>query len=349
MPIPYRRVDCNKPGISRQRKGRGFVYLQNGKRVEDAYTISRIRNLGIPPAWKDVWICSDDKGHIQAIGTDAAGRKQYLYHQKWRERRDQQKFDKMIQFAENIPKVREVTNEHLALSGMPKDRALACAVRLMDRGFFRIGSEGYTEQNQSYGLATMLKDHVTLGKGGDVTFDFVGKSGKVQHKSVVDPLVFETVAALKRRRGGSQELLAYKVGNAWFDVKSIDINEYLKRLAGSEYSAKDFRTWHATVWAAIGLAVSYATATSQTARKRAISRMVKEVAEQLGNTPAVARRSYIDPRVIDQFENGITIGGTLEMIGDSDPFDDGTLGIVEEAVLDLVRGKKDSEHLDQVA
>jgi len=348
MPIPYRRVDCNKPGISRQKRGKGFVYLQNGKRVEDPYTISRIRNLGIPPAWKDVWICTDDKGHIQSIGTDAAGRKQYLYHQKWRERRDQQKFDKMIQFAESIPKVREMTNEHLALPGMPKERALACAVRLMDRGFFRIGSEGYTEQNKSYGLATMLKEHVTLSHS-EITFDFIGKSGKEQHKSIVDPLVFDTVTALKRRRGGTKELLAYKVGGTWFDVKSIDINEYLKELAGDEYSAKDFRTWHATVWAAIGLAVSYATASSKTARKRAISRMVKEVAEQLGNTPAVARRSYIDPRVIDQFENGMTIGGTLEMIGDSDPFDEGTLGIVEEAVLDLVQGNKASEHLNKVA
>ncbi|MBA2726317.1 MAG: DNA topoisomerase IB, partial [Actinobacteria bacterium] len=228
------------------------------------------------------------------------------------------------------------------------ERALACAIRLLDRGFFRIGSEGYTEQNKSYGLATMLKEHVTLSNG-KVIFEFVGKSGKEQVKSVVDPLVFATVAALKRRRGGSKELLAYKIGNTWIDVKSIEINEYLKDVAGDDYSAKDFRTWHATELAAIGLAVSYPTATSKTARKRAISRMVKEVALSLGNTPAVARRSYIDPVVIDKFEHGITIGGTMEMIGDSDPFDFGTLGVVETAVLDLLRGDKKSVYLDKVA
>lgn len=348
MPIGYRRVDCNKPGISRQRRGRGFTYMQASKRVDDPYVLARIRSLVIPPAWKDVWICDDDRGHIQAIGTDAAGRKQYLYHQKWRERRDQQKFDKMVRFAESLPQVRELTNEHLSLDGMPKERALACAVRLLDRGFFRIGSEGYTEQNKSYGLATMLKEHVTLSKG-EVTFEFVGKSGKEQLKSVVDPLVFATVAALKRRRSSSRELLAYKDGSRWVDVKSIDINEYLKDIAGDDYSSKDFRTWHATELAAIGLAVSYPTAKSKTARKRAISRVVKEVAHSLGNTPAVARRSYIDPAVIDRFESGITIGGTLEMIGDTDPFDLGTLGVVEAAVLDLLRGEKNSAYLDKVA
>lgn len=349
MPIPYRKVDCNKPGISRQRRGKGFVYLQGRQRVEDPYVLARIRSLGIPPAWKDVWICDDERGHIQAIGTDAAGRKQYLYHQKWSERRAQQKFDKMVRFAESLPKVREITSEHLLLPGMPRERALACAVRLLDRGFFRIGSEGYTEQNKSFGLATMRKDHVKLSRGEEVIFNFVGKSGKEQLKSVVDPLVFSTVTALKRRRSGGEELLAYKIDGTWVDVKSMEINNYLKDVAGEDYSAKDFRTWHATELAAIGLAVSYAAQASKTARKRAISRMIQEVAKSLGNTPAVARRSYIDPRVIDQFENGVTIGGTLEMIGDTDPFDLGTLGIVEEAVLDLVRGNKESAHLEQVA
>lgn len=349
MPIPYRKVDCSKPGISRQRRGKGFVYLQGGKRVEDAYVIARIRALGIPPAWKDVWICDDERGHIQAIGTDAAGRKQYLYHQKWSERRAQQKFDKMVRFAESLPAVREITNTHLALPGMPRERALACAVRLLDRGFFRIGSESYTEKNNSYGLATMLKEHVKLGPGDEVEFNFIGKSGKEQLKSVVDPLVFSTVSALKRRRSGGEELLAYKIDGTWVDVKSIEINQYLKDVAGDDYSAKDFRTWHATELAAVGLAVSYGTVSSKTARKRAISRMVQEVAASLGNTPAVARRSYIDPRVIDQFENGVTIGGTLEMIGDTDPFDLGTLGIVEEAVLDLLQKNNASAHLEKVA
>ncbi|HEU4481231.1 MAG TPA: DNA topoisomerase IB, partial [Actinomycetota bacterium] len=239
-------------------------------------------------------------------------------------------------------------NEHLELPGMPRERALACAVRLLDRGFFRVGGEGYAEENKTYGLATMRKDHVTLSKG-EVIFDYVAKSGKQRLQSVVDPLVFEAVGALKRRRAGGPELLAYRSGDTWRDVRSQEINDYLKDISGDDYSAKDFRTWHATVHASVALAVSFEAARSKTARKRAITRAVKEVAHYLGNTPAVCRKSYIDPRVIDRFESGVTIGATLDHIGEVDPFDEGTLAVVEEAVLDLIGGDISSPFLEEVA
>ena len=348
MPRAYVRVNCGGPGIARRRRGRGFEYLLDGDRIEDAETLSRIKALGIPPAWNDVWICPNERGHIQAVGTDAAGRKQYLYHVKWRERRDQEKFDKMVEFATALPGVRSVTSDHLSLSGMPREHALACAVRLLDRGFFRIGGEGYAEENKTFGLATIRKDHVSLN-GGEVIFDYVAKSGKQRVQYVVDPLVFDAVRALKRRRSGGHELLAYRQGRTWRDVRSSDINEYLKEISGDDYSAKDFRTWHATVHAAVALAVSFHVATSKTARKRAVSRAVKEVAHYLGNTPAVCRKSYIDPRVIDRFESGVTISGALEQIGEVDPFDEGSLAVVEEAVLDLLGGELSSQHLEKVA
>lgn len=344
-----RRADCAGPGIMRRRRGRGFEYVANGERVDDAELLSRIRHLGIPPAWTDVWICPHPNGHIQAIGTDAAGRKQYIYHDQWQRRRAQEKFDRMVEFAQALPDIRDATAEHLALPGMPRERALGCAVRLLDRGFFRIGGESYAETNGSFGLATIRKDHVTLA-GGTVSFEYIAKSGKWRENSVVDRAVFDCVKVLKRRRSGGEELLAYKTASGWKDVRSSDINEYLKGLSGGEYSAKDFRTWHATVLASVALAVSFPAARSKTARKRAVSRAVQEVSHYLGNTPAVCRASYIDPRVIDRFESGLTIGGILEELGEVDAFGEPSLqGPVEEAVLDLIAGDKRSPAIEKVA
>jgi DNA topoisomerase IB len=344
-----RRADCAGPGITRRRRGRGFEYLQDGYRVEDPEVLSRIRHLGIPPAWKDVWICPHPNGHIQAIGTDAAGRKQYIYHDQWRLRRDQEKFDRMVDFANALPAVRAKTADHLSLPGMPRERSLACAVRLLDRGFFRVGGESYAEANGSFGLATIRKDHVSLTKG-TVTFEYVAKSGKWRETSVVDREVYKCVQVLKRRRSGGEELLAYKTPAGWRDVRSTDINDYLKDLSGGEYSAKDFRTWHATVLASVALAVSFPAASSKTARKRAVSRAVQEVSHYLGNTPAVCRASYIDPRVIDRFASGVTIGGVLEDLGEVDAFGEPSLqGPVEEAVLDLIADRKSSPAIEKVA
>src|SRR6266550_4000239 len=276
-----RRVDCSGPGIVRRRRGRGFGYLdENGERVAEPEVLERIRELVIPPAWESVWICPYPFGHIQAVGTDAAGRRQYIYHQRWRERRDQEKFDEMIRFARALPAVRKTAARHLGLRGMPRERVLACAVRLLDRGFFRIGSEGYAEQNQTYGLATMQKRHITLAGDYLVTFDFVAKGGKRRVQSIVDADVYAVVEVLKRRRAG-RELLAYRDGRRWVDVRSDDINDYIKEVTGEGFSAKDFRTWSATVIAAVALAVSGRAAATKTARQRAIARAIKEVSHYL--------------------------------------------------------------------
>jgi DNA topoisomerase I len=336
-----RRVDCSGPGIRRRRRGRSFSYEgPDGEAVTDPEVLARIRGLGIPPAWKDVWICPIPTGHLQAVGTDAAGRRQYLYHEAWRTRRDQEKFDHMLEFAHALPVLRERAAEHLAGDGLTRERVLACATRLLDRGFFRMGTEGYAEQNQTYGLATIQKRHVRLD-GDLISFDYVSKNGKRRLESVLDPAVSEVVAQLKRRgAGGGPELLAYKRGRAWVDVRSEDINAYIREQTGGDFTAKDFRTWSATVLAAVALASSFPQARSRTARARAISRAVKEVAHYLGNTPAVCRASYIDPRVFDRYRSGLTIAGVLERLGQVDePGEPAHQGPVEEAVLDMIEDK----------
>ena len=330
-----RRTDCAGPGLQRRRHGRGFVYLDaDGRRIEDDEVLRRIDELVIPPAWREVWICPYPGGHIQATGVDDKGRKQYLYHPRWRARRDQQKFDDMVVFARALPDLREHVEREIGLADLSREHVLACAVRLLDRGFFRVGGEDYAVTNKSYGLATMLKRHVSL-RDDVLLFDYPAKSGKRRVQAVVDPLVTDVIARLKARRGGGPELLAYKEGRRWVDVRSEDINDYLKAATDEDISAKDFRTWGATVLAAVALAVSGEAAATKTGRKRAISRAVKEVAHYLGNTPAVARASYIDPRVFDRYRDGETIGGALSLVaenGDAPAIQ----GPVEEAVLDLI-------------
>ena len=337
-----RRSDCSGPGITRRRRGKGFEYLDDeGNRIDEPEVVDRIRELGIPPAWKDVWICPYPFGHLQATGIDAAGRKQYLYHPRWRERRDAEKFDDMTRFARCLPKLRRRVDKDLRRHELDRRRVLGCAVRLLDRGFFRIGSEEYTVLNESYGLATMRKAHVTLGDDGEMVFDYPAKSGQRRIQGIMDPLAYEIVAALKRRRGGSDELLAYKDGRRWRDVRSEEINAYIKEATGADFSAKDFRTWNATVLAAVALSVSGEVAASATGRKRAITRAIKEVAHYLGNTPAVCRASYIDPRVFDAYRGGLVIkpptGQPIHHRG------------IEEAVLDLLNERERSPAIEKVA
>jgi DNA topoisomerase-1 len=327
-----RRIDPKTPGISRRRSGRGFSYTDaRGVAIADPEILARIRGLAIPPAWRDVWICPDERGHIQAIGVDDAGRRQYLYHPDWRKRRDKDKFARMEQFAEELPAFRERTARDLRRRGMPRERALACAARLLDRGLFRIGSEGYTERNGSFGLATLRKDHTVVRRDA-VAFDFVGKSGKRHILEVQDPAVLPVLRALRRRRNGGEELLAYLEGDTWRDVRSADINAYLKDALGDGFSAKDFRTWHATVLAGTVLAERGLSA-SHTAAKRTVSHAVRDVAEQLGNTPAVCRASYIDPRIIDAYLEG----STIELPSHAGTEDE-MRAEIEAAVLALVRG-----------
>jgi DNA topoisomerase I len=332
--IRLRRSDTSGPGIRRVKRGRGFTYLNpDDTKVEDAEVLGRINELVIPPAWTDVWISPYPGGHIQATGTDQKGRKQYLYHPKWRQRRDQAKFDDMLRFARALPAMRERVDADLRSGELTREQVLACAVRLLDKGFFRIGSEDYAVTNDSYGLATMRKDHVKLLEDGALLFDYPAKHGKRRVQSVVDEEVYAIVKRLKARRGGLPELLAYKDGRRWVDVRSPDINLYLKDRTGLEVSAKDFRTWNATVIAAKALAVSGLKQGTKTGRKRAIVYAVKEVAYYLGNTPAVARASYIDPRVFDRFNDGLTVD--LESM--TDPAE------LEPAVLDLIADDDSSE------
>jgi DNA topoisomerase-1 len=340
-----RRAICSGPGIHRVRRGRGFAYVDvDGEPVDEDEVLTRIHELVIPPGWQDVWICPYPGGHIQATGVDERGRKQYLYHPKWRESRDREKFDDMVEFAHALPQLRERVEADLARDDLSLEHVLAVATRLLDRGFFRIGSEDYAVTNETYGLATMHKRHVRL-QGDRIVFDYPAKNGKRRVQSVVDPEVADVIAALKRRRGGGPELLAYRSGRRWGDVRSPDINAYLKEVTGLDVSAKDFRTWGATVLAAVALAVAAPNVRSPTAQKRGISRAVKEVAHYLGNTPAVARSSYIDPRVFDSFQRGVAITPVLVELGDDD---DATAiqGPAEEAVLDLLEGVRTSEYIE---
>jgi DNA topoisomerase-1 len=342
-----KRVDCSGPGIRRRRRGKGFEYLdEEGNRITEPSVIDRIRELAIPPAWEDVWICPYPLGHIQATGTDAAGRKQYRYHDLWRERRDRQKFEEMTSFARALPRLRRRVAKDLARDGMPRDKVLACAVRLLDRGFFRIGSEDYAEENDTYGIATMKKRHTTVSDD-QVIFDYEAKGGQRRLQLVGDPEVAAVVRELKRRRGGSDELLAYKEGRRWVDVRSSDINEYVKEAAGADFTAKDFRTWSGTVLAAVALAVSAPAQRGVGSRKRAKTRAIKEVAHHLGNTPAVARSSYIDPRVFDRFDGGLTISGALPELGDDVEAWPDLQGEIEEGVLDLIERDTESEAIER--
>jgi len=258
----------------------------------------------------------------------------------------------MVSFAKALPALRRGIDRDLGdFAKLGRACVLAAAVRLLERGFFRIGSEEYAAENESYGIATMRKEHVTIEDGGVMVFDYPAKSGQCRHQGILDERLCEIVGALKRRRGGGPELLAYKQGRRWLDVRSEDINAYLKDATGGDFSAKDFRTWNATALAAVALAVSGESARTKTARKRAVNRAICEVAGYLGNTPAVCRASYIDPRVFDAFDARLTIRPALERVAaDLRP---GDLPIhqpeLEAAVLDLISEREDSAALEKVA
>ncbi len=331
------RVDPAAPGLARRRRGRGFSYEdRRGRPVDDERVLERVAGLAIPPAWTDVWICADPDGHLQAAGTDAAGRRQYIYHPVWRARQDSRKFQRIESFARALPDLRVACKRALDVDGLPQDTVMAAAVRLLDRATFRIGSETYADRNGSFGLATIRKSHVQV-EGSTLLFDYTGKAGVRRIHRMDDPLLAPIVERLKRRRSGGVELLAYRDDRRWVDVRSGDINAYIKRLVGEEHSAKDFRTWHATVLAALDIAAAEPSLGSATAKRRTVAGTVRRVAEHLGNTPAVCRASYIDPRVFDRFNEGLTIAREVEGIDGLDP--DDARAEVERAVLDLLRSQ----------
>ena len=329
-----RTVSPRDPGWTRRRAGKGFVYLNEFGLPLAPEDVLRCKQLVIPPAWQQVWICPSPNGHIQAVGTDDAGRRQYLYHPYWRVKRDQSKHDRVLTVAARLPTARRRVIKHLQMEGMPYERAMAAAFRLLDLGFFRIGGEAYAEANNSYGLATIQKQHVSI-QGRSVVFDYVAKSGQERYVALADNLVRAAVRDLLSRRDSGPELLAYEDSTGWHDINSTEINAYIKGVVGGEVSAKDFRTWHGTVIAEVSLAGAVEKSRSVSARKRAVSAAMKEVSQYLGNTPAVARKSYVDPRVVDLFHEGVTIPPALAAT-DRELHDGTTHGKIERAVLELL-------------
>ncbi len=305
-----RTVSPHEPGLTRRRAGRGWTFWDtDGTRITDPVEVQRIKSLAIPPAWRDVWISPYPHGHIQAVGTDDAGRRQYLYHPVWREKRDKQKFDRVLRSARRLPAARRAIARDLTLEGMPLERANSVAVRLLDLGYFRIGSDIYADTNGSFGLTTLERRHVRKQRDR-LVFRFTGKSGVEHSIEIDDPEVLVALESLRRRRGGSARLLAYQLERRWRDLDGSAVNTYLSGHL-EELTAKDFRTWHATVLAAAALAATDEPGDTKRSRQRAIKAAVAEVAEYLGNTPTIARSSYIDPRVIDLYENGTTIDRDL--------------------------------------
>ena len=327
-----RHTSPDQPGWTRRRAGRGFVYLDGeGARLADV-DADRCRALVIPPAWQEVWICPVDNGHLQAVGTDDAGRRQYLYHPDWRTQRDQLKHDRVLRFGRVLSRAREQILVDLGTDGRTLERACATAVRLLDLGYFRIGNDVYADQHGSFGLTTLRRDHVRK-EDGALVFRFVGKSEVEHHVTIDDPHVIEALEVMRRRRGGEQ-LLAWKDGRAWRELGSSQVNDYLRTAMGDDYSAKDFRTWHATVLAAAALAESDEPGTSTASRRRAVSATMTEVAEFLGNTPTLARTSYVDPRVVDAYGEGRTIAAAVSR---RHPTVDERQAALERAVLRLLK------------
>ncbi|MBW0013164.1 DNA topoisomerase IB [Mycobacterium sp.] len=305
-----RRSDLSKPGITRKRRGKGFAYYgPEGRLLSDPDALARIKELVIPPAWKKVWISPHPNGHIQAVGTDAAGRRQYIYHPTWQQERAEEKFDRVLEMSTQLPLWRARVARDLAGRGLTRERVLALALRLLDRGYFRAGGEQYAEEHESYGIATLLCDHVTVRRHS-VQFDYPAKSGVRRTIEIEDPEIVRAVRALLRRSDCTERLLVCRSASSWDDIRSDDLNTRFKEMVGDDYTVKDLRTWHGTVLAAAAFADSDP-AVSQRVAKRVEAAVMKEVAAELGNTPAVARGSYVDPRVVTGYEQGLTIAASV--------------------------------------
>jgi DNA topoisomerase I len=326
-----RYTSDERPGISRRRRGRGFQYVgPDSSTITDARERARIAALAIPPAWTDVWICPHPNGHLQATGRDARGRKQYRYHPRWREVRDEAKYDRLIDFAAALPRIRRRVDRDLRSPALSKQRVVAAVVRLLDETGIRVGNDEYARENGSFGLTTVRKHHVDVGSTR-IGFRFRGKGGKEVEVDVSDP----RVARVLRRCEGlpGQHLFRYLDDEGKVvDVDSDDVNEYLHEVAGDEFTAKDFRTWNGTVLAARALG-ELDEAGSPTQAKRQVVRAVESVAGELGNTPAVCRNCYIHPDVIEAH----LAGGLSSGLGTATPVRG--LAAEEAAVLALLRGK----------
>ena len=327
-----RTVSPNDPGWTRVRHGRGHRYLDVDGSPLGEEQVERAKALVIPPAWRDVWISPHPNAHLQAVGTDEAGRKQYLYHPYWRQKRDEAKFDRVIEMAGRLPRVRRRLRRDLkGVADLDRDAALSTAVRLVDLGLFRLGSDSYTAQNGSYGLTTVERRHVS--RDGDArVFCFVGKAGVEHEIRLTDPDVVPLVDKMTLRRPPDARMLAAREGRRWVPLSATDINERIRELFGMEVSAKDFRTWHATVHVARHLGAAEPVS-SKRKRTGVVREAVTSAAELLGNTPTVCRSSYVDPRVIDLYESDTTIPTEVATL---DQESDRARNRIDEAVVELL-------------
>ncbi|MBW3637549.1 MAG: DNA topoisomerase IB [Armatimonadetes bacterium] len=332
-----RYVSDDGPGIRRKRAGKGFSYRGlDGQPIRDKTTIERINSLAIPPAYQNVWICPDARGHIQATGFDERGRKQYRYHPKWREVRDETKFARTIAFARALPKIRDKTAQDLSQKGFPREKVLAAIVQLLEKTAIRVGNEEYARQNKSYGLTTMRNQHAQV-EGGTVHFHFRGKSGKWHDIDLQDRRLASIIKKMSDLPG--QSLFQYRDSDGnLHHVESSDVNAYLKEIAGEEFTAKDFRTWAGTVAASLALA-EFENFESEAAAKSNIVAAIKSVSQKLGNTPAVCRKSYIHPTVIESYMDGSMLESLKQKAEEALEEEMASLRPEEAAVLGLLQQK----------
>ncbi len=329
-----RWVSDNRPGIRRRKRGGGFVYVRpDGSQVPDGPDRARIKRLAVPPAWTDVWICSDPRGHLQATGRDGRGRKQYRYHQRWREGRDGNKFDRMVAFGRALPRIRRCCSRDLARPGLPRERVLAAIVRLLDESLIRVGNREYARDNSSFGLTTLRSRHVRV-RGAEIRFNFRGKGGVEHALGVNDRRVARVVRRLQDLPGQGVFKYVDDEGEP-HSIDSSDVNDYLQQISGSDFTAKDFRTWTATVLAAEALKGMQQFDGDAEAKKNVVA-AIESVAQRLGNTPAVCRRCYVHPAVTDSYLDGSLLS-TIEQRADEEIARIDRLGAAEAAVLVLLR------------
>ena len=336
-----RYVTDDGPGIRRRRAGRAWSYVgTDGRPIRDPARIAWFKRLAIPPAWTDVWICPDRRGHLQATGRDARGRKVYRYHPRWREAREEAKYGRMVAFARALPVIRRRVEEDLARPGLPREKVLAAVVALLERTRIRVGNEEYARENRSFGLTTLRNRHARI-RGGTVTFEFKGKSGKEHEVELTDRRLARIVARCQELPG--QQLFQYVDGEGTRrGIASEDVNEYLREITGEEFTAKDFRTWAGTVLAAMALQ-EFREFDSDAEAKKNVVRAIESVAEKLGNTPAVSRKSYVHPHVIDAYLEGDLLREAREEADRQLSQDLADLTSEEAAVLALLRQRLSEE------
>jgi DNA topoisomerase I len=332
-----RYVSDDRPGYTRKSKGDDFDWLDTeGKVIRDEQRLLRIKRLAIPPAWTDVWICPATNGHLQATGRDARRRKQYLYHERWREVRDENKYDRIISFGKALPKIRRRITRDLKLPGLPRNKVLATVVQLLESTFIRVGNEEYARENKSFGLTTMKDRHVEV-KGSKLRFRFRGKSGRDHDVDVTDRHIAKIISKLQDLPG--QDLFQYVDDDGETrNITSQDVNEYLRAITGEDFSAKDFRTWAGTVLTAIGLKAQEKFENQKQAKAN-IKTAISAVAKILGNTPAICRKCYVHPAVLDTYLDQKSIDGLKAMAEDTLEQEDVDLRSSEAAVLKFLKSR----------